>query len=444
MSLSLTAGPRHIYPGYEFDKFFPQEPSLSHTVISRNGTVEDAVRAMAEISSKFKQDTALISTYLQGKTVDETAQNIWQFIYNYIQYEEDKPGIEQIRRPSRTWADRQSGVDCDCMSVFASSILKNLDIPHYFRITRYDKPDFQHVYVIIPYKSVSGTNNKYITIDGVIDTFNFEKQFSENKDFNSMNGIPIHLLNGIGQIDQSSYANDQLLDYLVTSRKLIETSPELLQDKICPCDALPMFNYIINQWPDPHDRYLAIEKVATFEQENFPHLKFFQTLKRYMDGQSKPGHVKLESYLVTQLGENLPFEQNGEGYGTYTTNSIEYSSGSQWQGPINDPTSSSNPGSTSSSSNWWDEFGSGIANFGADLFKTYLSYDIAKNQNVNLNPGKTTPSGNNQNPGNVVVIPGGGSSSTQSNNTVIILAGIAVFGIALYAFSRNNKKTSKK
>jgi len=33
------------------------------------------------------------------------------------QYEKDATGIEQIRRPSRSWADRKRGIDCDCMSV---------------------------------------------------------------------------------------------------------------------------------------------------------------------------------------------------------------------------------------------------------------------------------------------------------------------------------------
>ncbi|MEI7727111.1 MAG: hypothetical protein WCK09_18520, partial [Bacteroidota bacterium] len=240
----MTTGPRPILDGKEFNRFFPYQPDRTDPIVHRNGTVEDAVAVMAKVAEQYKTDTALLAPLLKGDTIGKTAENIWNFIYTYIQYREDDQDVEQIRRPLRTWTDRQAGVDCDCMSVFASSILKNLGISHYFRITKYGGAEFQHVYVIIPRSNVSGTAG-YITIDGVIDGFDKEKKFSENKDFN-INGMKIQTLNGPG--------DQPLLDYLVETRNLIESNPETVQDKICPCDAVPMFDLVIEAWGNPARR----------------------------------------------------------------------------------------------------------------------------------------------------------------------------------------------
>lgn len=37
-------------------------------------------------------------------------------------------GGEHLRRPARSWQERSAGVDCDCMSIFASSVLTNLKL----------------------------------------------------------------------------------------------------------------------------------------------------------------------------------------------------------------------------------------------------------------------------------------------------------------------------
>ena len=87
----------------------------------------------------------------------------------------DAEGYEQIRSPARAWHDRFSGVDCDCYSVFISSILSNLGIAHTLRITKYQRDYFQHIYPIVPFQ------NGYITIDCVTDRFNYEVPFSEKK-----------------------------------------------------------------------------------------------------------------------------------------------------------------------------------------------------------------------------------------------------------------------
>ena len=80
--------------------------------------------------------------------------------------DEDRKGIEQLRRPATTWKDRKTGVDCDDYTIFIASILYDLGKPFEFRITKYSKPNYQHIYLIVPLK-----NKEYVTIDPVLVSF---------------------------------------------------------------------------------------------------------------------------------------------------------------------------------------------------------------------------------------------------------------------------------
>ena len=387
--LSLTTGARPILDGNEFNRFFPFKADHADPIVYRDGTVEDAVAVMAQVAEKYKNDTSLLAPWLQGATVAKTAENIWNFIHCYIQYHEDQEDVEQIRRPLRTWIDRKAGVDCDCMSVFASSILKNLGIPHYFRITKYDGPEYQHVYVIIPQNTISGMK-EYFTIDGVIDGFNKEKKFSKNKDFN-INGMKIQTLNGPG--DQSLY------DYLVETRNLIESNPEMLQGKICPCDALPLFNMLIENWADPGKRASIIANNANVERQNFPKLKFFQQLSLYMQQKATPDSVMREGYVgFSGLGDtDIRIGDNDDGtFFVYdnASGTILYDNltADQANGYINSGTTSpeSTPGAKSSGS-WWSNWGSGVANFVADLTKTAATVYTSTQKTTTVTDPKKTP-----------------------------------------------------
>ena len=413
--LSYSTGPRNILDGTEFNRFFPFKPDHTDPIVHRDGTVEDAVEVMAQVAERYKGDTALIAPFLQGKTVEETAENIWNFIYTYIQYREDQDGIEQIRRPLRAWTDRESGIDCDCMSVFTSSILKNLDIPHYFRITKYGGPEFQHVYVIIPQTRMNGTRN-YVVIDGVIDGFNKEKKFSAHKDFN-INGMKIQTLNGPG--DQSLY------DYLVQTRNLIESNPETVQNKICPCDALPMFNMLIENWSDPVKRDRIIANNANVERQNFPNLSFFQTLQQYMNGFGTPQQVMQTTYLGLSGIGDIP-----EGaYGP--------------PDPTPDQIGTGGSPDSGSGNSWYNDYANPISDLLTSIFKDYsIIANTNKTPGTTINPlisPKVSPT----------IVPGTGTVPAQAGmgaGTILLTIGV-IAGVGVLIWSLNGKpekKTEKK
>lgn len=167
---------RYIKSGRQYDHLFTSADG-DNTTIRPNANVYDTVAFIPKVVNETLYQTKQLAEHLKANNTYETCKNIWQFVFEHINYKKDAPGYEQIRSPARAWHDRFSGVDCDCYSVFISSILSNLEIPHTLRITKYHRDYFQHIYPIVPFQ------NGYITLDCVTDRFNYEVPFSEKKDY---------------------------------------------------------------------------------------------------------------------------------------------------------------------------------------------------------------------------------------------------------------------
>ncbi len=182
-----AAKKRKIKSGEEFEHLFPKPLFLDPT-IKKGATVNDTVRFIPKAVRETLFQTSKLAPLLKGKNVYETCKNIWDFVYTHIAYKKDADGREQIRSPARAWYDRFQGVDCDCYTVFISSVLSNLKIKHKLRITKYSHDYFQHIYPIVP------TAGHYITVDCVVDRFNYEEPYSEKQDTNMdleyLNGVP--------------------------------------------------------------------------------------------------------------------------------------------------------------------------------------------------------------------------------------------------------------
>jgi len=195
---------REINPTTEFDKLFPKANGKS-TILHKDGNLRDTVKAMADMINKYSYQTAKLASvlaeesgYNKTKDVKALCRSIWNFVYNHIQYQLDEPGQEQLRQPSRSWADRFTGVDCDCYSLFIGCILTNLNVPFRLRVTRYTG-DWQHVYIVVDDHS---KGEKYV-IDCVLDRFNKEKPYGVNGDFSPSGKMDTHIkptkmLNGLG------------------------------------------------------------------------------------------------------------------------------------------------------------------------------------------------------------------------------------------------------
>ncbi|MBL6445729.1 hypothetical protein JMN32_05375 [Fulvivirga sp. 29W222] len=194
----MQAGKRKIKPGYEYDHLFPK-CSMVDTVIQPEGKAKlhHTINLIKEMVATTLDDTAKVAPKLKGSNVRDTCRNVWQFVYDHIQYKLDKKGIEQVRRPSRVWAERKTGCDCDCMTVMICSLLTNLNIEHKIRITKYPVksnpwlvPRYQHIYTVV-------TEELPIIMDTVTSWFDYEVPYLEKKDFTMNDGILVGTIEGV-------------------------------------------------------------------------------------------------------------------------------------------------------------------------------------------------------------------------------------------------------
>lgn len=184
-SLGLVAqSKRPIKPGHEYNQYIDLGSVNQRETPIADGEPKHTLRDMERLATKYAYQTERLAKKLKGQTLTNTLKNIWQFLYDHVQYTLDKDGVEQLRTPARTWADRSKGVDCDCYSIFISSILNNVGISHAFRMAKYSG-DWQHVYVVVPTdgnKSSLQTRLNTIVVDPVKDRFNEEHPYTAKHD----------------------------------------------------------------------------------------------------------------------------------------------------------------------------------------------------------------------------------------------------------------------
>lgn len=110
--------------------------------------LNDTKKLIADICRNHYKECAAIAKHLKAETKLQSAFNLWHWLHHNIRYEYDREGREEVRTPSRTWADRHRGVDCDCLSVFAWCVLKCMGYNPAFELAAFrNKPAYSHIYI---------------------------------------------------------------------------------------------------------------------------------------------------------------------------------------------------------------------------------------------------------------------------------------------------------
>ncbi len=261
----ITTGYRPILDGSKYDKYFPSVKNNDKMVVGdKTADVDDVVELMKKVVWKYQSDTKQISEHLKAGNLEQTITNIWNFLYHHIQYKLDVSGLEQLRRPARLWHDKEG--DCDDFAMSASSILTNLSIPHAFRITKYGRDQYQHVYIIVP------TSKGHYTIDPVLSQSNYEKPFTQKKDFNmNLNGINVAVLEGFGNTESTlvddmffndldlqglgslsdGQADARMYKYLVSTRAFAIKNKGSIANYDNPENFIKALDYAIKYWHTP-------------------------------------------------------------------------------------------------------------------------------------------------------------------------------------------------
>ncbi len=177
----MEAGKRHIKNGFEFEPYVDRPTGINET-IKKQSKLEDTVKFLPQaIERTYKQAeriAPIIVPNYQNKSIHQICKELWIWAYSHIQYEKDEKGKEQIRSFRRSFWERERGIDCDDFTVLIASLLTIYRIPQILRVAMYNKENgYQHIYPIVPLE-----NGDYITMDCVVDTFNYEVPFIKNID----------------------------------------------------------------------------------------------------------------------------------------------------------------------------------------------------------------------------------------------------------------------
>lgn len=147
----------------------PYTDGLS-TVNKRNAYNADIIQVLESNFAAAKENTKNFAAQFQGRTDEQTAQNVFNFLKARINYKRDPDSRQLIRIPGRFIKDREG--DCKSYALSACSILANLGFQTSFRYTSYNNSTTPtHVYC------VAERNGKRFIVDGVYHTFNQEKPF---------------------------------------------------------------------------------------------------------------------------------------------------------------------------------------------------------------------------------------------------------------------------
>ena len=148
------------------------------------------LKTLIDTVDKYRLQVAKLAKHLKGDTPEQSAFNIWHWLHTNVKYNYDTAGKEEIRTPARTWQDRESGVDCDCLSVFTACLLINMGYAPKFEIVAFaNKPQYSHIFV----------NLDGIAIDRVLPMFNRRPSLITKT---KLMDIPVYQLSGIGDVPQ--------------------------------------------------------------------------------------------------------------------------------------------------------------------------------------------------------------------------------------------------
>jgi len=207
-----------VKSGWEYNHLFPRA-RMEEKTVKRNANVADTVKFIPKVVKETLFHTRKIAPVLKRSNVNDTCAAIWQFVKEHIAYKKDEDGKEQVRSPARLWHDRIG--DCDCYTVFISSVLSNLKIPHLLRIAKYSGDNFQHIYPVVP-----RAGGKYLTVDCVVKKYNYEEPYTQKQDYtmvlNYLNGTPENTPGDAQQL----YQNDDTVELGALFKRKNRTEPK--------------------------------------------------------------------------------------------------------------------------------------------------------------------------------------------------------------------------
>lgn len=162
----------------KYQHLIPEQSMLSYSdpCVIRGVTPEQTARMIRRLAKKTAWQTAELAKALEGGDIETTTENIFNFVYKYIDYQKDSSIREELRLPLRSLYDQRG--DCDCMALLIASIMENLKYNYKIRIAAYDSEGtYQHVYIVVDDRGIERI------CDPVLEECFTQKEYTRKKDF---------------------------------------------------------------------------------------------------------------------------------------------------------------------------------------------------------------------------------------------------------------------
>ena len=132
----------------DYSSFFDADAKVTNAQTFAGFGLDDTLKLITKTCRAHWKDCARIAQHLKGDSKLQSAFNLWHWMRHNIKYEYDREGREEVRTPLRVWADRDRGVDCDCLSVFAWCVLKCMGYnPAFELVAFHNKPQYSHIFI---------------------------------------------------------------------------------------------------------------------------------------------------------------------------------------------------------------------------------------------------------------------------------------------------------
>ena len=128
----------------------PQWSRIINIADGERGILQ-TVSMMREIVGQYKTDAEVrgqalaLVAHLPQKDEYGEIEAVFNFVRDHIRYVKDVYDVETIHTPDKMLEIQQG--DCDDKCVLLASLLESIGYQTMFKVTGYDGPDFQHVYV---------------------------------------------------------------------------------------------------------------------------------------------------------------------------------------------------------------------------------------------------------------------------------------------------------
>ena len=228
---------RPLKSGKEYDYLMPFSDCSS--VKLAEGDTKVAIDNMAYWAKKYQHHTKKLAVTFTNKGLKETCAALHDFLYWHFQYKID--GKKQnLRSPACSWATRKNGIDCKSYSIFASTVLLNLGIKHYFRRVKTSPNEgYSHVYVIVPtnQKHPKKLSDGYYAIDGTL-PYTQEPISYKQDDVYMEAELPIYGLSGVQEAQLPIYGlNNPVKESLLNgAAQLVDLAFQGLFNELLGCD----------------------------------------------------------------------------------------------------------------------------------------------------------------------------------------------------------------